>query len=62
MLSRLLLNAAVEALSADVATSADVDDTEAAASAVAASALALPVTPDDGDPGGGLIIMVWLIA
>jgi hypothetical protein len=34
----------------------------AAASAVDASALALPVTPDGGDPDGGLIIKVWLIA
>jgi hypothetical protein len=57
-----LFNAAVEASNADVAAAADADDTEAAPSAVNASALALPVTPDDRDPDGGLIIMVWLIA
>jgi len=50
MLSRLLLNAEVEASNADVAAAADADDTLAAASAVNASALALPVTPGDGNP------------
>ena len=49
-----------EESNADVAAAADVDDMAAAASAADASALALPVKPD-GDPGGGLIIMVWPI-
>ncbi len=62
MLSKLLLNAAVEESNADSAAAVDADDTVAAARAVDASALALPVAPDDGGPGGGLIIMVWLIA
>jgi hypothetical protein len=60
MLSRLLLNAAVDESNADNAAAADADDTVAAASAMDASALALPVTPDDGTGGG--LIMVWLIA
>jgi hypothetical protein len=62
MLSRLLLNAAVDESNADSAAAADADDTVAAASAVEASALALLVTPDNGSPGGGLFIVVWLIA
>jgi len=60
MLSRLLLNAAVDELNADSA--ADADDAVAAANAVDASALALPVTPDDTGPGRDLIIMAWVIA
>jgi hypothetical protein len=62
MLSRLLFNAAVEESNVDSAAATDVGDTLAAASAVAANALALPVPPDDGNPGGGPIVMVWLIA
>jgi len=62
MLSRLLFNAAVEESNADSAAVTDVDDTVAAASAVDANASALPVPPDNAGPGGGLIVMVWLIA
>lgn len=62
MLSRPLLNASVEASNADIAAAAEAEDMVAAASAADASALVLTVTPDDGDPGGGLITMVWLIA
>jgi hypothetical protein len=62
MLTRLLFNAAVEESSADSAAAVDVDDMVAAASAVDTNAPALPVPPDNAGPGGGLIVMVWLIA
>jgi hypothetical protein len=58
MLSRLLLHAAVEESNADNAAAAVTHDTDAAASAVDPNALALPVAPDDGSSGRGLIIMV----
>ena len=62
MLSTLLFNAAVVESSADSPAATDVGDTLAAASVVAANALALPVPPDDGTPRGGPIGMVWLVA
>jgi hypothetical protein len=62
-LSRLPLNAEVDAFNADIAVAVDALDAADAANAVDASPLPPLLEPlDGGGPGGGFIIMAWVIA